>query len=121
MPSARIWRCARQKIAGAAAKRTLPPRVLQKGVRSYLKYSKKSNFKVPRDLLFHVTFDLALMPRLEPNRVKLVLRIIWCLVRSPPDARRLTIIRYFMHSVKSLFSLPSLSCRISCRSLVRLR
>ena len=32
MPSARIWRCARQKIAGAAAKRTLPPRVLQKGV-----------------------------------------------------------------------------------------
>ena len=32
MPSARIWRCVKQKIAGAAAKRTLPPRVLQKGV-----------------------------------------------------------------------------------------
>ena len=35
MPSARIWRCARQKIAGAAVKRTLPSRVLQKGVTTY--------------------------------------------------------------------------------------
>ena len=32
MPFARIWRCVKQKIAGAAIKRTLPSRVLQKEV-----------------------------------------------------------------------------------------
>ena len=44
MPSARIWRCAKQKIAGAAVKRTLSPRVLQKGVKpSHDRLSHKPN------------------------------------------------------------------------------
>ena len=32
MPSARIWRCAKQNFAGSAASSALPPRVLQEGV-----------------------------------------------------------------------------------------
>ena len=36
MPSARIWRCARQNFAGSAASSALPPRVLQEGVEVWL-------------------------------------------------------------------------------------
>ena len=70
MPSARIWRCARQNFAGSAASSALPPRVLQEGVDALFPASARLNFNdIPLivvqmriSLLFKILSNCALQP-----------------------------------------------------------